>query len=211
MPSKFQDFEEDYSYLEEENSVDVCNISSISYDSWEDEDIDIRMERELLESLDEKYDELSWPTKWIMYPSVKFMVQHNAPPAKPPAPLLKRQIQSMEEYKKGHEELCSQEKIMKKKVVQAEEALRAEETKPKVYGQKWSDRINGGPSNAVKHLKMEYDRATQAHSKVKQDIEKFEKTYSTIVQLIQAHNACTRAYEKCRMEEEKLDKAMWGY
>lgn len=214
MPSQFQEFSEEALWEKgtlNDSRGENWDLSSIESEVWEDDDA--RLERELLANVDAMYDNwengTSWPTTRIAYPSVKFMVDSHAPIPKPLNPLLERQVNALEQYKKGRDTLTATIRSLKKKVQAAEDELRTEETKPKPFSQKWSERISGGPSNAVKHLKMELDKINQDYNTAKNNLERFEKTYSTIIQLTEAHDSYTKMYESYVKLEDKYTKLMW--
>jgi hypothetical protein len=198
--------DEDY-----DTPVEEYDPSVISSVVWESDDE--KYERQLLAMLDDAYDgweNPTWPQKRIMYPSVKFMVDHHAFSPTRPKALDPRLEQEMVNYKEQKDILWKKQKEANKAFDTSQKALDEEMKKPKAYSQKWSQRINGGETDAVKHLRIELERVKNTYEKAKDEFEKHEKLYSTLVNLVDAHKMAMTAYEDCMVLEKKLTKAMWG-
>ena len=198
---------EDY----EKDDVAVYEVSSIESAVWESDDE--RYERELLESLNGIYDTWmtpTWPQKRIQYPSVKFMVDHNAPRPKEVKPLSDEIIAEMKRYKEQKDILWKKQKEKEKQVKRIEADMEEEKKKPITYSQKWSEKIKGGESDAIKHLKIQLAQAQKSYNEVKEESEKFEYSYASLTSLVNAHTICKEAFDECEVAEKKMMRAMWG-
>jgi ribosomal protein S10 len=198
---------------EYDTPVEDYDASVISTVIWESDDE--KYERQLLAMLDDAYDgwvsyEETWPKKRIIYPSVKFMVDHHAPFPKRPKALDTRIAQEMMDFKELKDLLWKKQKDATKAYEKAQLDLETEVKKPKAYAQKWSERINGAESDAVKHLKIELEKATKTYTKAKEEFENHEKAHKILLDLVQAHKMSVEAYEECMVLEKKMTKDMWA-
>lgn len=189
---------------------EACDLSTVESVPWESDDE--RQEREILAMLHEEWDPMNqpWPLKKIAYPSVKFMVDHHAARPEMPKPLLERHHLQVKQYKDEKDKVWQKQKDLKKKMDEAEKALKDEESKPKSFGQKWSQKINGGLSDEMKHLKIKHEKAIDDYNKAKNELDTFEEKYSAILQLVSAHKDTVKTYEACILAEKRMNRAMVG-
>lgn len=189
---------------------EAWDLSTVESLPWESDDE--RQEREILAMLHDEWNSVNepWPLKKIAYPSVKFMKDHHNPRPQMPKPLLDRHHQQVQEYKDEKDKVWQKQKDLKKKMDEAAKAMKEEESKPKTFGQKWSQKINGGMSDELKILKIKHDKAVEDYNKAKIELDTFEEKYSAILQLVSAHEDVVQTYNACILAEKRMNRAMSG-